>query len=168
MKMGVLFLVTMFCCSASFADGFVCEEKDGILKAKVYNHVQPKLGTRKGAVMVLSDPNKAEGQKTLAVFKGINKVLFNSGPTYISYVNPGVEESSQLSAEIADVRTEEIYSIVLDVDFDYNNPVAAGQKVLAELVLVKNNGDKVYLDLECRRYLKQQSQSKSYMLWWHL
>lgn len=166
MKSLFLMVLTILLCNASYADGFICADKEGSLTVKVFNHVSPELGTRRGAVMVLSNPQGELGKKTLAVFRESNKVLFNSGSTYISYIDYKHEESSQLSQEIVETKIDEIYSLVLDIKFDYNHPVLPGQNVDGELVVVKNNGDKIFVDLSCRRYLKNTSIDNRMVHWY--
>jgi len=61
--------------SQAKADGFVCNALDTDLTVKVYNHVNPELGTRNPAIMVVSDPSVNAGRKTIARFTDANLTL---------------------------------------------------------------------------------------------
>ena len=163
----ILALAVSLSCSAAIADGFVCSDSERTLEVKVYNYNRPEFGTRNAAVMTLADPRVSEGRKTIAVFRGANGVLTNSASTYISYVDMRVEESSRGGELIAGTKLGYVYSIILAVDFSYNFPVKHGAKMAGELILVKQNGEKIYLSLECSRYLKGRN-NINLVTRWHL
>jgi hypothetical protein len=61
-----LFIALLLTLSVNaFADGFKCEQLIHTLKIKVYNNTQPTEGTRKAAIMVLSDSSVAYEKKRL-------------------------------------------------------------------------------------------------------
>ncbi len=167
MKSLILALTINLFCGAALADGFVCSDSEGTIEVKVYNHNKPELGTRNAAIMILADPRVSEGRKTIAAFKGANGVLTNNASTYISYVDMRLEDSSRGGELIAGTKLGYLYSIVLAVNFSYNVPVQHGAKMAGELILVKQDGEKIYLDLECTRYLKHRNKT-NLVTRWHL
>src|SRR4051812_5891296 len=64
--------------SNSFASGFVCSGQG--YSVKLYNQVQPNLGTKNPAVLIVSSENAG----TLAVLKG-DEIVKSNGNTTVSY-----------------------------------------------------------------------------------
>jgi len=138
--------------SSALADGFVCKNED--LAVKVYNNIEPRIGTRAVAVMVISDRTVAYGRKTIARFTDLNGRISQKGASYLADVDLRYSDSSRKGELIGGTKLGELHTIQLDVDFSYARPVPAGEFVGGTLTLNKRNGDTITLDLECERYLK--------------
>ena len=138
--------------STAFADGFVCANDE--IAVKVFNNTDPSIGTRTAAVMVLSNPQVGAGRKTIARFTDAHGLIESKGASYTSNVDLRFSDSSRKGELIGGTKLGELDTIQLDVDFNYNAPVAAGTRVDAVLTLNKRNGQSIEIELECERYLK--------------
>ncbi len=136
------------------ADGFTCKTVEGDLKIKVYNHTQPEDGTRNVAVMVLSDPAIGLGRKTIARFLDINETLTSLGATYEANVDLRFNDSGRKGELVAGTKLGQLKTIVLDLEYSYNQPVRTGAVLPGTLELIKRDGSTISRDLECTRYLK--------------
>jgi hypothetical protein len=152
---GIAGMAMMASAQVAIADGFVCESVRGDLTVKVFNHTDPSVGTRVGALMVLSDPNVGEGRKTIARFSDAKGRLLSSGSHYEGDVDLRYSDTRRRGELIAGTRLGELETVVLDVDFTYAEPVRPGAAVKGDLTLVKRNGDEVTRSLECKRHLKR-------------
>ena len=139
--------------SGALADGFVCANDKIIVK--IYNHVDAKAGTRTPAVMVVSDPNVQAGRKTIARFTDANGRITSKGAHYSSDVDLRFSDSSRKGELIGGTKLGELDTIVLDVDYNFSQPVDAGSRVSGLLTLNKRNGKSIEIELDCKRYLKQ-------------
>lgn len=140
--------------AAAHADGFVCQTTDGALNVKIFNNTDPSVGTRVGAVMVVSDPAVGGGRKTIARFTDTHGVLESRGSRYEANVDLRFNDSSRKGELILGTKLGQLDAIIADIDFSYAAPVAAGEEVEGKLILVKRNGDRIRADLACSRYLK--------------
>lgn len=132
----VLSLVTLFGASSVFASGFRCVGEGGY-RVKVYNQVDPKLGTRTPAHLIIS--KAGEGTLLVANAQDIEKV---NHPSYVSYTVPGTGELGAIEAS-------------LEVAFkEGNETLEAGQKVDATLILTDTTHARDFYALVCTRYLK--------------
>lgn len=145
--------LTAFSTSAH-ADGFVCQTTDGTLNVKIYNSTDPSVGTRVGAVMILSDPSVSEGRKTIARFSDANGVLESRGSRYEADVDLRFNDSSRKGELILGTKLGQLDAITVDIDFSYAAPVEAGNRVNGEIVLAKRDGSRVRSELACSRHLK--------------
>ena len=136
------------------ADGFTCQATEHSLDIKIYNHVDPQDGTRVGAVMVLSNPSIQHGRKTIARFADANGVLENHGPLYTADVDLRFSDSSRKGELIAGTKLGELDKIKVAVVFSYASPVEDGAELEGMATLVKRNGEVIFADLVCERYLK--------------
>jgi hypothetical protein len=140
------------------SDGFVCDSTHESLRIQVYNHTQPRSGTRNVAVMVLSDPSKPWGERTLARFTAEADGLTNRGATYVAVLS---RSSNLLSAtesrRLQGLQLGQLEEIVLNIDFSYTYPVGHGDFVAGVLELNQISGDQLWVDLDCRRYLKSRN-----------
>jgi len=134
------------------ADGFVCDATHESLRIQVYNRTHPRDGTRNVAVMVLSDPSKVRGERTLMRFDADNDELSNHGAIYTAWVEPEIE--TLLDRRVQGIQLGQLREIVLRVDFSYRYPIGHKTLVPGVLELYQLNGDQLWVDLDCRRYLK--------------
>ena len=136
----------------AFADGFVCKNEAGDLVAKAYNQTNPDEGTRNAAVMVLSNPTLNAGNRTIARFRA-PQTLSNSSSSYVARVD--LRFNDHRSGEyLAGTRLGAVKNLTLDVDFSYATPRDAGSELGGLLTIEKRNGDVIYVDLDCTRYLR--------------
>src|SRR3984957_6786176 len=87
--------------SSAFADGFVCQAKNGSLTVKAYNNTQPSIGTRTAAVLVLSDPETNAGEQTIARFTDVKGTLSSSGATYTANIDLRFKDQKNKEALVA-------------------------------------------------------------------
>ena len=154
MKKLVFVLIALSLSSVSHADGFVCQTEAGDLTIKAYNNTQPENGTRNSAVLVLSDPSVGAGKKTIARFSHTNETLTNVGASYEAKVDLRFSDSNLGGRNIGGTKLAMLKTIVLDVNFSYSTPVAAGATVSGTLTLIKRNGQELTHEVSCSRYLK--------------
>lgn len=140
--------------SVAMADGFKCEQLDSGLNIKVFNKTDASAGTRNAAVMVLSDSNIGSGNKTIASFKANKRTLGQNGTSYMAQVDLRVSESSRSGENILGTKLGQIAKIYVDVDHNYNEPMANGEYTTGTISIEKRNGDVKSFDLDCARYLK--------------
>lgn len=138
----------------AFADGFECQTAAQDLTVKIYNHTTPSAGTRVAAVMVVSDPAISIGNKTIARFTDTNGLLSSRSSRYEANVDLRFNDSSRKGELILGTKLGMLDTIIADIDFSYAAPVGAGEEVEGKLILVKRDGQRVYADLVCARYLK--------------
>ena len=155
MKLFNLAIVSMLAIAGNaHADGFKCQTVDGELAVKIFNSVNPNVGTRVGAVMVLSDPSVNGGRKTIARFTDANGVLSSRSSRYDANVDLRFSDSARKGENIMGTKLGELDHVIVDIDFSYAAPVGAGEEVTGTIVLDKRNGEKSEADLICTRYLK--------------
>ncbi len=153
MKNAIVLLATLLSTTA-FADGFICESAEQNLKVHVYNQVQPELGTRSAAIMILSDTSVQVGRKTIATFNATDALLTNDGASYSAKVDLRFNNSGRKGENIGGTKLGELKNVILDVAFSYNEPVEAGTEVAGQVTLQKRNGDQTSFPVSCVRYLK--------------
>jgi hypothetical protein len=134
------------------ADGFVCDATHESLRIQVYNRTQPREGTRNVAVMVLSDPSKARGHRTLLRFEADNDGLTNDGARYTATLLPRI--SPFLNQQVQGIQLANLHEVSLKIDFSYHYPIGNEELVAGVLELTQVNGDQLWVDLDCTRYLK--------------
>ena len=122
--------------TSAYADGFKCEATDSTYAVKLFNHVNPELGTRNPAALIVSDDSG-----TLLVRKGESISKTNRKNT----VRYTVEGSRKLGADTA----------ILQVRFKQGREVIEeGDARPGQLILIAD-GEKEVHELSCERYLKQ-------------
>ena len=129
MKNAIVLLATLLSTTA-FADGFICESAEQNLKVHVYNQVQPELGTRSAAIMILSDTSVQAGRKTIATFSSTDALLTNDGASYTAKVDLRFNNSGRKGENIGGTKLGELKNVTLDVAFSYSEPVEAGAEVV--------------------------------------
>jgi hypothetical protein len=150
----VIILIAALFTSTAFADGFVCQSNDGVLKVKAYNHVHAAKGTRTAAVMIVSDNTIQHGNKTIAKFDSVEGLLDNSGAEFVAQVDLRFNNTGRKGELIGGTKLGQLDSMILSVPFSYGSPVEAGEELDSTLILVKRDGSKIAIDMTCARYLK--------------
>jgi hypothetical protein len=136
------------------ADGFNCQTNDGSINVKIYNNTDASVGTRVGAVMVVSDPSISDGKKTIARFTDVNGTFESRSTTYVGNVDLRFNDSSLKGRNILGTKLGNIDTITADIDFSYAAPVAAGEDVEGSLRIVRRSGSPIKAAMTCSRYLK--------------
>ncbi|MFN8791377.1 MAG: hypothetical protein ACK5Y2_07975 [Bdellovibrionales bacterium] len=135
------------------ASGFRCETASG-LNIQVYNHTNPNMGVRSGAIMVVSDSSVGLGNKTIAKFTDLKGTLSSNTLRYVGSVDLRMVESRRKGELIAGTKLGYVSELVLDIAFTYARPLRHGEKAEALLTVVKRNGDLIEDEAVCERYLK--------------
>lgn len=141
----------MLMSSTAFADGFVCYSTDGVLKVTVLNHVNPDIGTRTGAIMVVSDRTINAGKRTIATFTDEEGTVSSFGAEWTATVS---EDIAKKGRNIAGTKLGFVDKLIVDVDHSYSRPVEHGARVSGKLIVKKTDGASSSQDLSCFRYLK--------------
>lgn len=154
MKTALTLIAGLVLSQSALADGFICESQAGTLRVKAFHKTQPELGTRNAAVLIVSNPLLAAGNKTIATFSADNAVLSNHAAHYDASVDLRFKNSRRKGELIGATKLGELQNIKLDVAFSYAKPVADGEEMPGVLTLVKRSGDELEYDVTCTRYLK--------------
>jgi hypothetical protein len=155
MKLSNILVLALATLSApAFADGFTCQTNDGTVNVKIYNNTDPSVGTRVGAVMVLSDTGVGQGKKTIARFTDTNGTLASRSSVYVAKVDLRFNDSDLKGRNILGTKLGNIDTITADIDFSYEAPAAAGEEVQGSLRIVRRSGNPIVADMTCERYLK--------------
>lgn len=154
--MVVMGMMGMMAATAAKADGFTCEGMNTGLIFKMYNHTRAEDGTRNAAIMVISDPSIAYGNKTIVSFLDAKSTLSNKGATYLGKVDLRVIESSRKGENIAGTKLGELKSIKAAVNFNYSSdtPSEKGEGFSGKATYAKRNGEILEERLACTRYKK--------------
>lgn len=135
------------------ADGFVCQSDEGLV-VKVYNHTDANMGTRTGAVMILSDAYVSDGRKTIATFDAASGLLSSKGSAYSALVDLRFTNSSRKGELIGGTKLGFISELNLYVNHTYGQEMLNYEETEGVLEIVKRNGEVSVIDLICNRYLK--------------
>lgn len=149
----VLTAAALMATTQAKADGFVCTTETG-MNVKVFNHTQPELGTRTGAIMVVSDSSVNSGRKTIATFKDLTGTLTSKELVYTSKVDLRFNDSGRKGEWIGGTKLGELSSVVLKLNFSYAAPKEESEYVSGKLILNKRNGEVLREAVDCARYLK--------------
>lgn len=153
----VLVLVLLFT-KQLFADGFVCfSYTDPQLAIQIYNVTDPNTGTRVGHAMIISNPSKPYGQRTIARFIKPQSSLVNYGSTYsVSPYQDFLDNLINGEKDIIGHKLQDITSLVVKVDFKYSNPVDNGVFLGGKMILNVYQNEIIPYEykLICKRYLK--------------
>lgn len=151
-KILILMLSTLV--SNVFADGFICTEKETNAKIKIFNYTEVSEGTRKAAIMIVSDENIAYGRKTVASFTEAKGKLISENQTYVAKVDLRVKESNRAGENVFGTKLGLIDTIKIVIDFNYSKPMESGEMTVGILEVLKRDGQSVLFNLDCQRYLK--------------
>ena len=132
-------VITLFLSAApAFGSGFICQSPDGF-QAKLFNHVDPKVGTRTPAALIVS----SERQGTLLV-RYDEAIAKKSARTLVRYWAEGNSETNS-------------DSVLLQVRFREGiDSLEAGETTPGQLIFF-NGEERAIYPVECVRYLKKDS-----------
>jgi hypothetical protein len=153
MKAIISLLAVLTVSTLAHADGFVCTSQSGLV-VRIYDHTHANEGTRTAAVMTVSDSAVGAGRKTIAKFTAVNETLSSLNTVYTGKVDLRFNDSGRQGENIGGTKLGQLSEIAMSVHFSYNQPVANGEEVSAQLVLSKRNGDSIVESATCARYLK--------------
>lgn len=127
--------------SSAFANGYVCQARNGSLIIKAYNYAD---GSPDAAVMVLVDPEARAGAKTIARFSDTSGTLTGDDSTFTAVVDLRLKDQHNKETLIAGkVQLQELDTIILKVDADEEN---------GTVELNERSGDQVSVDVACKKY----------------
>lgn len=146
----------MLAAVAAKADGFICEGQNTGLVFKMYNHTHAEDGTRNAAIMIISDPAIAYGNKTIVSFSDAKNTLSSKNVVYTGKVDLRVVQSSRKGENIAGTKLGELASIKASIFFNYTSdtPSIDGDYFGGKASYVKRNGEVLEEKLACTRYKK--------------
>ena len=156
-----LLLSLLLLAPLSQASGFVCLSPGGQLRIRLFHHAHAARGTRKAAVMVLSNPQKAWGQRTIAVFSEAEGTLTQESGSFFGEMrvdSPGI--ANKKNKFVGDIPVENISSIELSPNFSYANPVDSGTLLSASFRMLLVEGRPISGEIACKRYLKQVARAR--------
>lgn len=153
----VMMIAGMITGAAAQADGFNCQGRSTGIKIKLYNNTQPEMGSRKVAVMVLSNPEIASPNKTISKFNGANTLSYKGYGKYEAKVDFRFKDTGHPGELIGGTKLGQLKTINLDLNFSYNTldvELAKVSSVTGVIKYVKRNGDINSESVTCARYLK--------------
>ena len=140
--------------ASAHADGFDCQTNEGSISVKIYNNTDALVGTRVGAVMVVSDRSVSDGHKTIARFTDVNGTFESRATIYVGNVDLRFNDTSLKGRNILGTKLGNIDTITADINFSYAAPVAAGEEVEGKLFIQRRSGSPIVAAMTCSRYLK--------------
>lgn len=159
-----LALSLFLCLKANWlwADGFICESPQGYLRIKIFHHTSFQTGgTRKVAVMVLSNPRVPMGKRTIGVFNESKGNLLRDSSAYIANFDFRFKGLYSKPQEfIKDISKRDIQTLEITPNFNINEPIAPAAKLKARFKMNLRSGQAYQGWIECIRYLKQRQRKK--------
>lgn len=152
-SLGVAMMAMALGADVARADGFACTSVDQDTKIAVYFDEANKgnAGPR-ASRMVVTDPTVSVKRQLIAQFAAADGLLNNSGSVVIAYVDLNHPDSSRRGEHVGGTVLGALSSIVLDIDFTYEEPVEDGTELSAQVVYLKRNGEELTQDFDCVRY----------------
>ncbi|MBP7843478.1 MAG: hypothetical protein KA116_01565 [Proteobacteria bacterium] len=165
LKIRILIVLMLFISlTANFlwADGFICESPQGYLRIKIFHHTSFQTGgTRKVAVMVLSNPRVPMGKRTIGVFNENKGTLIRDSSSYFANFDFRFKGLYSKPQEfIKDISKKDIQSLEITPNFNINEPIAPSAKLKARFKLSLRSGQDYQGWIDCIRYLKQKQRKK--------
>ena len=159
MKMTMTAVMMVLGMATAHADGFVCEGQQSGVKVKLFNNINPSIGTRLPAILVLSDASVQGDTKTIAKFSGAQGNLDYLGyGKFSAKVDLRFTDSARKGENIAGTKLGQLKTIVLDLDFQYTpsstDLASAMNEVSGRISYNKRNGEVLSEKVDCVRYLK--------------
>ena len=154
LKIAIIF-ATLLAATQSYASGFICKSAANQLGIRIYNHVNPNMGTNRAAVMVISDLAVKSPNSTIAVFKDAKNTLSGGHNYYVGKVDLRMKELKK-GEYLLNSRLGNLRYVFVRLKFNQISPVKNGEFVAGHLVTTKRSGGYDRAELNCRRYLKLQ------------
>lgn len=151
MTKSIIAIAILLSSTSALADGFTCYTQDHDVKITMVNHHNPHAGTRKGALMVISDQADAGGEKQVIRFQSEDKSLTTEETTWIGVVPQG---DNKIDHDLIGTNLNHIDTFVVDAYHNYAYPVPEGSKLYGQLSVIKTDKSVQREDLDCFRNLK--------------
>lgn len=147
-------LVVLLFTSMAKAEGFICHSVDQDARIDVYfDPADPAAGRGPRArSLVISDPMVSAKRSLVAQFDAADGVLVNEGSVVTAYVDLTNPKSSRRGEKIGGTVLGALKSILIDIDYSYQESVQDGTRFSAMVVYTKVNGDELVQDFDCVRY----------------
>lgn len=140
--------------SLARAEGFTCTSVDQDTKINVY--FEPGTGHNesgpRASKMIISDPTVKPKNQFVAAFKAVDGLLNNSESVIVAYVDLSNPLSSRRGERVGGTTLGSLHSIILDIDYSYQEPVKFGTQLAGQVIFLKNNGEELTQDFDCIRY----------------
>jgi hypothetical protein len=157
LRLWVLFFIAPLVMPALlWADGFVCNSPKGFLRIKIFHHTRWETGgTRRAAVMVLSNPRMPRNKKTIAVFQEANGTLSNSGMEYLARFDLRFSLiKSKPHHFINQIDRADVHSLLIRPNGGLG--LAHGTPLTAYMEMTMRDGRVYKGNIRCKRYLKSR------------
>lgn len=139
---------------SALADGFRCETPNDTLVIKIYNNTDARIGTRVPARIIVSDSRRNFGRKTIATFDGAKGLIESDGAKYLVNVDGRFSGVDRGGEDIAGTKLKYLKSMNMRIAFNFDRPLEDGARVVGHVVFAKTNGERIFRQLVCARYLK--------------
>jgi hypothetical protein len=159
MKTMIIALLASFS-TVAHADGFNCVVPQYKLNIQIYNSTHPSVGTRSGAIMIISDQLVQFGNKTIATFEAEAETLSSKELAYTGKVDLRHSGLSRKGENLLGTKLGELKAIQARIQFSYATPVAHNTPVMGTLSWEyrdkNSDGGRAfgYARIACVRYLK--------------
>jgi hypothetical protein len=100
------------------ADGFDCTGRDTGIEVKIYNNTDPSLGTRTPAILIVSDPSRDYGDRTIATFKN-EQITYEGYGTYFATTDTVDRRPTADAQVLENSRLGHLENILLKMNFSY-------------------------------------------------
>jgi hypothetical protein len=156
MKTLFVAMMAVVAASSAQAEGFKCEGVNTGVNVNVYNHVEASAGTRKVAIMIVSDSYVNSPNKTIAKFTDDydnNTLSYLGNGVYQAKVDLRYIESRRKGENVGGTKLGQLQYINLHV-FKSGSKMKNGEATDARISYIKRNGEVLEEKAICTRYLK--------------
>ena len=156
MKTLFVAMMAVVAASSAQAEGFKCEGVNTGVNVNVFNHVEASEGTRKVAIMIVSDSYVKSPNKTIATFTDDtdnNTLSYLGNGVYQAKVDLRYIESRRKGENVGGTKLGQLKFINLHV-FKSSTTMKNGEATDARISYLKRNGEVLEEKAICTRYLK--------------
>lgn len=149
-----LFLAVLLLPTLSQASGFVCASVDQDTKIIVHFDANPApddSGPR-ALKMIMLDPTVSVRNQLIAQFSSADGLLNNSRGVIVAYVDLNHPDSSRRGERVGGTVLGALSSIILEIDYAYEEPLAEGEQFSGQVVYLKRNGKELTQDFDCTHF----------------
>lgn len=161
MKTAALFFLVLMIPASALADGFICHGDQSGIEMAIYNQVNPHLGTRNPAVLVISDPALATSNHTEARFSPeLNNFRYEGHGNYVAEVHGNVFlfDSTSVAGHAVNSLNEIRLKIVFSYDKDAIALVDSIDEIPGTIEYTDLNNQVSNESASCSRYRKHAAQ----------
>jgi hypothetical protein len=102
----------------ALADGFDCTGRNSGIEVKIYNNTDPSMGTRTPAVLIVSDPSRDYGDRTIATFKN-DQITAEGHGTYFATTDTVDHRPTADAQVLQNSRLGHLENVLLKMNFSY-------------------------------------------------